>query len=77
MYGAMDAGRGCFVWSRSAAEPLMYRKRNGVFGCESTMAWNPASVLVWQTRRTSAKSWALDLVGVIATVLTVGQRPGG
>ena len=75
---------GVLLWSRSVAAPLMYMKRNGVDGDEdsglpllmlllllraSNMAFNPARVLSWQTRRTISKSKFLDLLGVMATVL--------
>jgi hypothetical protein len=60
---------GVLDWSRSAAVPLMYRKRNGRPTPASCSASKAASVEVWHTRVTSSKERRLDFDGVIATVL--------
>lgn len=54
--------------------PLMYKKRNGVAVPASCIERNPAIVDVWQMRLTSSKSYILDFVGVIATVLSAPVR---
>jgi len=60
---------GVLVESRSAAAPLMYKKRNGDAGPASCIARRPAMVYVWQMCLTSSKSYVFDFDGVIATVL--------
>ena len=59
----------------------MYMKRKGLplslWPRASNIASRPARALSWHTRRTSSKGRLFDLLGVIATVLTVGLRTIG